>query len=462
MNVLVPCALALAFPLASPVAIQSAESATVSETGWSQAELERVSDEIKREIEEMRGLKFQRAVQVKLTDKQGFIAYAKARMAETATPDRMVRDETVAKLLGLIPEDMDLMATMFEFLEGQVGGFYDPANDTFYLMSTFNRDAARVILAHELTHALDDQHFDLDGTLKKLDQRTDSELAYQSVVEGSGTAAMNEWTVKHLKELSLSSLTDASQFDAEALTTAPPYIWKPLLAVYLRGEGFLTKSRAMNFMMKKAKTEDIVAAFRDPPRSTEQILHPEKYWGKGGDDSKKDGDAPATKAKPDDRDEPRELAFDVAATPHGWKSLGEDTLGELMLALVTTPLAERKGLDVKNQLAILGVKYTNDAAEGWGGDRLVLLGRDAARAAILVTVWDTQKDADEFRASLASVLADRLDRDSTDGPAYTLSSVGAGNSVVLTAHRGVAKSDVPALKWSEVGASKGARESRSR
>ena len=350
-----------------------------------QLELERSAEEIRLQVEELRGMKYKRAVAVELTDKQGFLEYARKRQQATETPERRSRDESVAKLLGLIPREMDLAATFESFLEQQVGGFYDPGSDTFYLMRDFGGDLARIILAHELTHALDDQHFDLDAAIKSADQQTDAEFAVQALAEGSGTNAMNVWTIKHMGELDKQALAGSSDLGTKGLDTAPTLVWKPLLAAYLRGEGFLVHSEGMNVLASAAKPEELRRAFTDPPRSSEQILHPKKYW-----DAKK-------------RDDPVRVTLETSQLPRGWKVLGEDTLGELYLALVTQPFPERGGLDAKNPLSILGVKYTHKAAEGWGGDRLVLAGKDDARVLYLVTVWDTPADAQEFHAALAEL-----------------------------------------------------------
>lgn len=349
---------------------------------WTQAELERVTAEISAQIETMRGQKYKSPVPVKITDKKGFFAYAKSRQDATQTPERMKRDESVAKLLGLIPSTMDLEKTMLALLEEQVGGFYDPESKSFYLMESFTGGVAKIILAHELTHALDDQYYDIDGMLKKIEGNTDAEVAFQAVVEGSGTGEMNQWFKAHMKEVSIEDLSRAQGMGADQLAEAPPYLWKPLLAVYLRGDGFLTRQDGMNITMKGATAADLRRAFEAPPRSTEQILHPAKYW----DDATKD--------------EPVSIAIDAAKAPAGWKVLGQDTLGELYLAMLTTPIEKRKGLDVNDPMSMLGIKYTNTAAEGWGGDRLVLLGRGEDRFLQLVTVWDTAKDADEFAAAL--------------------------------------------------------------
>lgn len=349
---------------------------------WTQAELEKTADEIRHQVEALRGMTFKSPVAVKLTDKKGFLEYAHKRMSETESPEKLQRDEMVAKLLGFIPPSMDYQKAMLAILEEQVGGFYDPASKTFYLMDTFTGGVAKIIMAHELTHALDDQYFDIDGTLAKCGGNTDASLAFQAVVEGSGTGLMNQWFLQHRKEVTPDDLTRAQSMGADALADAPPFMWKPLLAVYLMGESFLVRGSGMNILMKSAKTEDVQRSFTTPPLSSEQILHSRKYW----DDAR--------------RDDPKQVTIDTANLPSGWKVAGQDTLGELYLAMLTTPVSERKGLDVKRAESILALQYSNKAAEGWGGDRLVLLERGGDRMLQLVTVWDTEKDADEFQAAL--------------------------------------------------------------
>ncbi len=354
-----------------------------SKEHWSQADLERVTDEIRGQIEELRGMKYTRPVAAKITDKQGFLEYARKRQEATETPERRQRDETVAKLLGLVPFGLDLSKTFESFLENQVGGFYDPGTNTFYLMESFDGDLARIILAHELTHALDDQCFGLDKLIEGAGGDTDAEFAIQAMAEGSGTNAMNVWTIKHMAELDKGALMKSGDIGTQGLDTAPTLVWKPLLAAYLRGEGFLVHSEGMNMFAKAAKNDELRECFANPPLSSEQILHPKKYW-----DEKK-------------RDDPVHVVIDTGALPKDWKVLGQDTLGELFLALVTQPFAERGGLAVAgNPMAIMGVKYTNKAAEGWGGDRLVLLGNGDERALYLATLWDTPQDATEFHDAL--------------------------------------------------------------
>jgi hypothetical protein len=252
-------------------------------------------------------------------------------------------------------------------------------------MSSFQGGLAKIILAHELTHALDDQLFDIDGTLDRLAGNADAQMAYQAVVEGSGTSTMNQWMLKHIgKDLTLEDLTGASEMDTGGLEKAPAALWKPMLMVYLRGAAFLVRSDNVGVgQMKAIDRADLERAFTRPPRSTEQILHPEKYWD------------------PEQLDEPVQIDIDTSALEAtGWKLVNQETLGEATLALVTSPEKDRGGLNASNPFKLMGTKYTNRDAEGWGGDRYVLLEKDGVTFIHLTTLWDTEKDAEEFQANL--------------------------------------------------------------
>ena len=346
-----------------------------------QEELEAMTELIKKDIEALRGKDFPRPTRVAVTSAEEFLAYAKRQLQENTTPEELAAEETVAKMLGLIPLEMDLAQEMLGFLESQVGGFYDPASETFYLMESFTGGLAKVILAHELTHALDDQLYDIDGTREGFEDHSDRALAYHGVVEGSGTAVMNAWTAGNMAQLAGVDLEEMSSLGAAEDT--PPYLWRPLMAAYLRGSLFLNRTESMLQSMSMPRREDFHYAFTQPPRSTEQLLHPEKYW-----------DA-------EERDEPIELDFQLENVPEDWTVLKEDTLGELVLACMVEDPADRGG--IPTGIASLSTRYTFRPSEGWGGDRLLLLGKASARLLVLETRWDTEDDAREFDAALESL-----------------------------------------------------------
>lgn len=364
----------------------AAARAPAQEAPWKQSELEDLSKRLQQDVETLRGETFRRDVSVKVATKADLVEYMKRRLQEEEPPEKLAADELVAKLLGLFPHDRDLMADTFELLESQVGGFYDPPSNTFWLMEGMPRGLAAPILAHELIHALDDQLFDIDAQMNARKDDGDALQAYRFVVEGSGTAGGNRWTIDHMDEVDLSGL-QAMEEQQASLLRAPPYLWKPLLGAYLQGATFLARADSMlTGQMARLVPADVSAAFRDLPRSTEQVLHPEKYWD------------------PEHRDEPRKVAFALDALPEGWAVLREDTLGELGLAQVADA-GRGETLDMSSSAAMaaamMSLSFTHPAAAGWGGDRMLLLGDGGGAAWLrLVSVWDTERDAGEHYAML--------------------------------------------------------------
>ena len=398
----------------APEALEVVEA--TEQDSEAEKELERVTEEVKAQIEELRGERFTAPVKVSVSGAEEFRAYVKQRLETTTTPEELAAEEELAKLLGLLPADFDYMAKTLELMESQVGGFYDPGTKAFYLMEGFD-DIARLILSHELTHALDDQLFDLDAVLDA--GNLDAEWAAWAVVEGSGTAVMSRWMIKHPKEVDLSALQDLASRGMEGLDEAPSFLWKPLVGAYTKGDAFLAK-RPDDLELSAA----IRRAFEEPPRSSEQILHPEKYW-----DAEK-------------RDEPLPVRFERGPLPEGWEVLGENTLGELVLGLFSEPPEKRN--KTANLFEMAMPRLTFDASEGWGGDRWLLLGRgDADRALVLATVWDTEGDAQEFLAAVQG-----LSQHIEDGAADALDATVDGKRVLVAITRGAGSAQAQtARRW---------------
>jgi hypothetical protein len=423
----------------SPPPQSDAPATQAPVTKWTQAQLEDLANAIKADIETMRGEKFEKPIEVKLATREGFLKYAREHEESTTPKEKTATDEIIAKMLGMVPPGMNLFETALEFLAGQVGGFYDPPTKSFCLMDACPAGVAKIVLAHELDHALDDQLFDIDGKVKALEENSDALLAYQSVVEGTGTAVMTQWTIKHMGEVDMSGFQALQEESNKSLASAPMWLWKPALAVYLRGAAFLVRSESMmKGQMFAAKNEDIRRAFTDVPLSMEQVLHPEKYWDAS------------------QRDDPRKVEFDVSKLPEGWKVLRQDTLGEFVLAMLATPEAERKPADFSNPMSMMTLEFTNAVAAGWGGDRLILLGKDEARLLVLATCWDTPRDAAEFygamdllqpqmkRAVKALMAEDTFGKHSSSG--VTLRYGDHDDEVVLGINCGVAKKELDSVE----------------
>jgi len=400
----------------------------------SQKQLEEWTQSISKDVEMLRGQKFKRPVAVSTANLEEFFGYMKERMDRDTSKEDLEAQESMAKMLAMIPPDMSLLGTFMKMLEGQVGGFYDPSSESFCLMERFGGDLARVVLAHELTHALDDQYYDIDGTLERIEKNGDAQFAYHAVVEGSGTRTQNDWLRAHVADLELGSIKDMS---LEGLEDAPPFLWKPMVGAYSLGASFLVRSSSMiQGQMKSASPVDLHLAFRRPPLSSEQVLHPEKYWDR------------------DKRDDPIKIELNLSGLPDGWKVLGEDTLGEMGLGLVIEPEKKRGGLT--GALQMLSAKFTYPASEGWGGDRYVLLGNAGARVVFLMTRWDSTVDQEEFKKAIdgrSTYFRAALTALSAEGvPAPILEQLDAGErGCALGLATGTAADEYAALRQTVLG-----------
>jgi hypothetical protein len=339
-------------------------------------------------VEELRGLKFKRPVTVKTVTSTEARAYFSQR-AKTEWPEERVRlDEKVYEQLGLLPAGFDLLGSVLDVLEEQALGYYDPGTDVFSVVEgALSSSLAPVLVAHELTHALDDQHFDLDAVMDSAEAEDDRSAAAAAVVEGSGTAVMTLFMVREMGagRLSMAAMQDMQRNEAERaerLKAAPPVIQRGLIASYVLGMSFLLRGDARRIMLG-IPSADFDQAFKDPPRSTKQILHAEKYWDVARQD------APARLASVD---------LSNAIGP-GWSLRGGGNLGELVLAT----MAGTGAPDMDGPDAVSPSHWTNRAAAGTAGDAYQHYANGTKSATILTTRWETEKDAAEFQDGLRSV-----------------------------------------------------------
>ena len=395
LAILSPLASAAAPSKAAPAAkpAPAAPSATAPA-----ADLIKVADEVAKDVETLRGWKFKQPVKKQLVTEEQARAWLEKEVEKQTPPDLIARKQAFLRMVGLLPQDCDLKKTLVTLLEGQVAGYYDPDTKS---LSLVNRGSAphaglveRIMLAHELTHALDDQYADLGKFVKDHGGKTeDGDLVVASVFEGSATAEMMRYTPL----LQMSGQYDLSELLAYAkeeegrnrtFFEAPRY-FSVMLATYMCGMSFLAKGNFASLLLgDKDVGNEFLAAVKDPPRSTKQILHPEKYWD------------------PAKRDEPVLVADDDVKkmlAGGGRFVVHTDTLGEMYCAILTSPK------DAKPDVMSMAMSsyWTNPAVAGWGGDRFYLLAAgssadDAAAKAVKdprglwITLWDTAAGRDAF------------------------------------------------------------------
>jgi len=336
------------------------------------------ADEIVRQVAGLRGLQPKVALQRGVLTREEIGQKLKDRIGKEYTPEEVRAESRVLKRLGLLPLDADYEKLILDLLMEQVAGFYDPFAQRLYIADWLPLEMQRPALAHEIEHALQDQHFDLKRFAQPIKDDGDQQLAHSALVEGDGTAVMLEFQAQAMglpidqlpelvaqvgKQMLQGSLGQTPLFDK-----APAFLRETLIFPYLGGLGFVESMR------KTQPWSKIDEVFKAPPESTEQILHPEKYLAK--EKPVKVVAAPLTSLAPR-------------------KELRRDVLGELELRIW---FASKLPEDVAEK-----------AAAGWGGDRLVAYGDpatpDAPPAIVELSSWDTETDAKEAEAATRKMLA---------------------------------------------------------
>lgn len=335
------------------------------------------------DVEELRGHEFRRSVPVEVVDDATAQKHFLRRLSEELPRELLLSHGAVYADLGLVDDDRPLEDELLSLLEEQAGGYYDPDSESFYLLDDMPVETAPMIMVHELTHALDDQLYDLDAKIEQVSDSNDRMNAFGSVTEGSGMVVMSTWMAQAMMkgEISADALTALSESEAgqaEKLKQAPAVLANALVVPYVAGPRFLLRGDMMA-MATGADPADLDRAFENPPASMEQVLHPEKYWER------------------ETFDPPRELTLPDLSEElgEGWSESAQGTLGELDLASLTG-----LRLDPADVSALMGGRFSTEAATGWDGDRFSLLRRGDRTVTVLAVVFDTEADAQEFVAAL--------------------------------------------------------------
>jgi hypothetical protein len=343
--------------------------------------LSSVIDELTEFVAENRDLDFKRAVKVTtLTD-----ADFRRRVERWGEDDGPAGDdndyEDVWRALGLIAPGYDLGAGEADFAEEMVEGFYDDETEELVIRGVLATPYARSVLVHELTHALQDQHFGLSRP--KLYERDDeSGLAFSALAEGD--AELVRYTYyDSLTEAERKSLEDAedSASDSPGLDELPRALLAYEFFPYQAGPDYVYQ------LYETGDLDAVDAAYRKPPTTTEQILHPKRRGVKAA---------------------PRK----VAEPPAGGKVFNRGVAGELGIQLVLDEL-----LDEATAKA---------AADGWGGDRYVAW-RTGKRTCVRTRiVMDDARETRELVKALRSYVTER------SGATVVVEERGLAGAVLLT------------------------------
>jgi len=343
--------------------------------------------------EKYRGLHARSPIPAGTLEEAGLRKKLLESMRQHISAESLRATEVSLKAFGLIPESMSLDKYLPELLTSQVAGYYDTEKKYLAMVRRHGaagkeeaaaRDDDDMVLVHELTHALQDQSFDLEKLEKDDDPLSDAGTAMTALVEGDATLTMIDFQA----QASLESTPGASQMvtsllgdpeklaqalpdlpGADAFEKAPEWLRDSLMFGYLQGMTFCMSTRS------RGGQKLLDYAFKtDPPRSTEQILHPEKWHTH--------------------RDDPIVIRLpDLAAELPGYGKAGEGVIGELGI---------RSLLHGEHGDWERAVK----AAEGWGGDRFAVYEnreKKGSRLLLWVSEWDTEADEQEFQVAAAAL-----------------------------------------------------------
>lgn len=340
----------------------------------SKAESDEARRAIEREVEQIRGLKFLKPVHYDVVTRDTIHKAVGDRLSQQYSDQDFVNMATGLASIGLLEEGFPLKETYLNLLGEQIAAFYDQHEHKLYMFedASLEQMQNRVILAHELVHALQDQHFELNKMPLEVKDNDDRAFAAAALIEGEATMVMSEYMLKNFSLRDLKG-TVASLFaqNMEELGKAPLYLRELLLFPYMRGQEFAMVIQA------HGGYEGLTEAYRRPPESTSQILHPEKFL-----------------ASP--RQDPVRITLPTE-TSQGDKPIVQNTIGEIGVRILFTRWGDEE--------------TGKRVASGWAGDRYATFrhgeGKEESVSVIWKSVWDSARNAQEYADALRNYVEKR-------------------------------------------------------
>lgn len=350
--------LAVAFPAVS----QPADRTLCGQVPTIAAELTRIS-----------GLKLQHPVPCDFITKEKVNEFLNKRVKEDSSPEEIRAEELTLKKFGFVPQDFDLAKSTIDLLTEQAAAFYDYNKKKLFITESNTKEPQEPVLAHELSHAIADQNFNLAKFIKGGRKSDDGSTARLAVMEGQATWLMSEYLARKNGQSLRSSpeLVTAMSGDSSEGGQFPVFDKSPL---YLRQTLIFPYTKGMLFqdaVLHRDNNDGFSEVFRHPPLSTQQILHPDTYFS---------GVKPLDPALPE------------AHLPRGYKGLVGGSLGELEHEI----LLEQYGS--KEAAAAI--------APHWRGCSFELSeNKKAARVVLLYSSeWDSEDSARQYFAAYRQAL----------------------------------------------------------
>jgi hypothetical protein len=373
-------------------------------------DIAREMDQIQQQVSQIRGLQAHEPVTRVLITPAQLVQRITIDFAQQNDPKdiQVMKSELVA--LGLIKPDFDLYDYLERLQTEEVAGFYDDKTKQMFVVSGEGFGGnEKWTYSHEYTHALQDQNFDIEHGLNYNDQacKTQSERcsAIQALLEGDASLTAFDWVTHDATPQDILQIEQfANSLKLPVYDQAPDYMKQDFNFPYQQGQDFV------QYLYNKGGWAAVDQAYKNPPDSTAQILHPQLYPDQ----------QPVTVTLPD-------LGSALGA---GWTELEQNSLGEWYTYLMLA-----HGIDPKTRLDDNTAKT---AAQGWAGDTYQAYsnGKSSGIVFVLATVWDSATDAQQFATAFKTYSNNRFGMPSVvDANTSTWSSGGACTEFNISGNR---------------------------
>jgi hypothetical protein len=327
-------------------------------------------DEIERQVVEIRGLEPLAPIARYILSPEQLHQRVLDDFLSDYSAEEARDDAIELAVFGLLNKDYDLYQLFLGLYSEQIAGFYDDDDKAMYVIQADGfLGTQRMTYAHEFVHALQDQHYNFDEGLnyntEACEEDTERCAAIQALIEGDASFVEVEWFFDYATPQDRNEIRQFySEYQSPVFDSTPSFLRESFLFPYQAGLEFVEN------LYDRGGWAAIEAAYRNPPVSTEQIMHPERY--------------------PDDTPIPVNLPDLLPILGEGWREISRNVLGELYTYLILA-----HGEDVQ---ARLQEGESRAAAEGWGGDQYLVYYNDDSQTTLMImqTVWDTQSDANVF------------------------------------------------------------------
>ena len=343
-------------PTSTAVAVSPTDAEPQEDAGPTGAPPGRRVDlsDLAEQVAAIRELPLERRLRARVLDEATLAEKVSDLAFEELDLEEVAADERLLTALRLAPEGTDLAGIMEALYREQILGLYVPEEGTLYVKGGGERASAaqRITSAHEITHALQDQAFDLVPLQDAVEDDSEAALALLSLIEGDAVLTQQLWSEAHQTPAERQEALRDTSTGSDALSSAPEYLRNSLFFPYQHGATFVVE------LYSRGGFAAIDDAFADPPTTSEQIMHPEKYLEREG------GDDVVVEQRPG----------------KGWRRDSTYAFGEF---------------DLEQLMSAVGSAQASVVAQGWGGGEVRSWSRDGETAVAFVLSFDTVLDATE-------------------------------------------------------------------